>query len=152
MTTYQRVPVFSLKLVRERSVKYRLPCIQGEREASQALVSFLHDKDCEHLAVLLLDGQNNFLGIHDVAIGGLSRSGASVRDIFKAAIVARASGVVLGHNHPSGDVNPSEDDIVFTRKMVAASFILDIPVLDHVIVSSGIHDRCYSFLDHHILR
>ena len=147
--TYQRVPVYSLRLIKEKSIKY-LPTMGNESAAATAIRSFLHDKDCEHLVVLLLDSQNHFIGIHDVATGGIAGLRAGVRDIFKAAIVGNAAGLVLGHCHPSGNTDPSEEDVLFTRAVMAASVVMGIPVLDHVIVSSGVGDGHFSFLSHGI--
>jgi DNA repair protein RadC len=149
---YSRVPIYSLKLIRERSVKYPLPTVGNEVQAAVVLRAFLHDKDCEHLAILMLDARNNFLGVHDVATGGMTGLRAGVRDIFKAAIVGRANSIVMGHNHPSGDVTPSEEDIAFTHAVNEASVIMQIPLMDHVIVSSGYESRSFSFLDHGLLR
>ena len=151
MPQYQRVPIYSLKLIKERSIKYPLPRIPDERAAADALRAFLHDKDCEHLAVLMLDNQHHFLGVHNVATGGLAGLRAGVRDIFKAAIVGNASALVMGHNHPSGNTTPSEEDILFTRAVLAASRVMSIPVVDHVIVSSGIEEGHFSFLSHGML-
>lgn len=150
MAEYSRVPVYSLKLVKERSVKY-LSRVGDRVDASRVLRIFLSDKDCEHLSVVLLDNHHHLLGLHDVATGGLAGLRAGVRDVFKAAIVHNAAAIVLGHNHPSGDVTPSEEDRLFTEAVYHAGKVMQIPLLDHVIVSSGINEDSFSFLDHGLL-
>jgi DNA repair protein RadC len=107
--------------------------------------ALLSDRDCEHLAVVMLDGRNEVIGAIVVATGGISNVVASVRDVFKGAIVGRASAILLGHNHPSGDVRPSPEDDLFTARVRAGADILGIPMLDHVIVSSGRGDAMFSY-------
>lgn len=144
--TYSRVPVYSLKLIKERGLRYPLSKLDSPNNATSALRAYLQDKDCEHLAVLMVDGHNNFLGLTTVAIGGISGLKAGVRDVFKAAIAGRASAIILGHNHPSGDPSPSSEDILFTRKVQEGSEVLGIPLLDHIIISSGMNLDNFSFL------
>jgi len=151
MPPYSRVPIYSLKLVKERSVKY-LPPVSNSEAASRVLQVFLSDKDCEHLSVVLLDSHHQLIGLHDVATGGIAGLRAGVRDIFKAAILHNAAAIVLGHNHPSGDVAPSNEDRLFTTAVWDASKIMGIPLFDHVIVSSGINNEWYSFLEHGLLQ
>jgi DNA repair protein RadC len=91
------------------------------------------------------------LGIATVSTGTIGATHQSVRDMFKHAIAGRASAIIIGHNHPSNNCTPSSEDILFTRQVVAASKILGIPILDHVIVSSGITKSSYSFAYHGII-
>lgn len=100
---------------------------------------------------MLLDNHHHLLGVHDVATGGLTGLRAGVRDIFKAAIIGNACALVMGHNHPSGDTTPSEEDMVFTKTVLAASRVMAIPVLDHVIISSGVKEGYFSFLRNGLL-
>jgi DNA repair protein RadC len=144
---YTSVPVFSLKVVREKSVRYPYPKMTNALNAVSALRFYLKDKESEHLAVLMLDGQNNFIGMTTVAVGGLSGMQVQVRDVFKSAILHRAHAIVIGHNHPSGSVEPSGQDITFTQAAVEAGKILQCLVVDHIIISSGMQtERYYSFM------
>lgn len=77
------------------------------------------------------------VGVHTICIGGLANAQIHHREVFKAAIVANAHSMILGHNHPSGNVNPSEDDVRITTSLVEVSKLLGIPILDHVIVAPG---------------
>ncbi len=88
----------------------------------------------EHFWVVLLDVRNRIIGIEEVSMGSLDASLAHPREVFKPAIDARAASVVLVHNHPSGDPEPSDEDIKLTRRMVQAADIIGIGVTDHIVV------------------
>ncbi len=148
---YSTIPRYRLKLIKDGKVRYPLDKISNSNDVATIMQSYLEDKDCEHLAVLLVDANNNFLGLHTVAIGGISGMGIAIRDCFKAAIVGRASAIICAHNHPSNDVTPSREDIAFTQKVKEAGSLLGIPLLDHVIVSSGMDKLAYSFVNSRML-
>ena len=88
----------------------------------------------ERLLVLLLDARKRWIGTRTVGVGGLNTVAARPREVFAEAILARASGIVLAHNHPSGDPAPSEADMRFTRELKRAGQLLGIEVVDHVIL------------------
>ncbi|MFC1925201.1 DNA repair protein RadC [Chloroflexota bacterium] len=94
----------------------------------------LKDKKKEHLLALLLDTRNQLVKTATVSIGSLDSSIVHPREVFKEAISASAASVILVHNHPSGDPQPSDDDIDITKRLVEAGKIVGIEVLDHVIV------------------
>lgn len=131
--------------MKDREVRYPIDRMSGSSEAASVLRTYLEDQDCEHLVVLMLDGSTNMIGLHEVAMGGISGCSVSCRDIFKAAIVARASALILSHNHPSGDVSPSREDTAFTKQAIKIGKMLGVAVLDHIIISSGISPRHLSF-------
>lgn len=83
---------------------------------------------------IYLDRKNHPLGRHLITMGTATATLASPRDVFRGAIVAGAVGMIIGHNHPSGDPAPSQADIQITRRLRDASRILEIELLDHVIV------------------
>jgi DNA repair protein RadC len=149
--TYSTVPRYSLKLIKEKSVRYPAEKVQDSSSAEKVLRAYLEDKDCEHMVVLMLDAANNMIGLSTVAVGGVSGLNTGLRDVFKAAIVARASGMILGHNHPSMDCTPSKEDIHFTEKAIEAGKLLSIPVVDHIIISSGFKASTYSFMQNGLL-
>lgn len=146
--SYSTVPVFRLHSIREDNLSYPLPTCGDESQAAAIMKAYLWDKECEHLALLLVDGQTNFLGICTVSIGGIAGLQTSVRDCFKHALLHRASAFVLGHNHPSGALEPSEQDITFTKAVSKVGKLMGCPLMDHVIVSSGVTSGTYSFLSH----
>lgn len=92
----------------------------------------------EHFAVLLLDAQLRLVAAHVVSTGTLNASLVHPRDVFGPAVrLMGVSSVVLIHNHPSGDVTPSREDLRLTKQLVDAGKLLDISVHDHVILGSG---------------
>lgn len=91
----------------------------------------------EHLWVLLLTIRNQVIHIEKLYKGSLNVSTVRVAELFKLAIQHDAAGVILVHNHPSGDPRPSPEDVVLTRAVVQAGKLLDSKVLDHIIVGHG---------------
>lgn len=89
----------------------------------------------EHFGVLLLDTRNKVIGKHTIAVGTLNGTLVHPREVFCLAIHDRAAGLILFHNHPSGNVSPSDEDRALTRRLVDAGQILGIEVLDHIILS-----------------
>lgn len=126
------MPVYRVQLVRE-SGRERL-MLEGPEDVASILSHYLEDEDREHFVTLMLDSKNRVIGVHTASIGTLTAALVSPREVFKAAILCNALSIVLGHNHPSGDVDPSPEDIQVTERLVRAGAMLDIEVLDHVIV------------------
>ena len=91
-----------------------------------------------------LDQNNQVLGFTKISEGSVSGTVADVRKIFAASIVANASGIILTHNHPSGNTTPSQADKVLTKQIVEAGKLLRVKVLDHIIKTV---DSYYSFAD-----
>jgi DNA repair protein RadC len=91
----------------------------------------------EEMYELLLDGQHNICGVYPVSKGVLDASLAHPREVYKAALRANAAGVILVHNHPSGDPTPSPEDRAVSVQLKDAGRILGIPFLDHVIIGDG---------------
>lgn len=98
----------------------------------------------EHFIVLLLDTKNRLIQTHIVSKGSLNSSSAHPREVFKQAVRQSASGVILMHNHPSGDPEPSPEDHAVTDQLTEAGKVLGIRVLDHLILGS---ESYYSFRD-----
>jgi DNA repair protein RadC len=129
-----RIPIYQVKLVRDGSQMAERKKVDSPATAANVLHQYLEGADREHFVVLLLDTQNQIIGIHTVTVGTLDASLVHPREIFKPAILANAASVLLAHNHPSGDPTPSAEDRSVTRQMVAAGGVIGIEVLDHVIV------------------
>jgi len=89
----------------------------------------------EHFGALLLDGRNRLLRTAVVSIGTLDASVIHPRDIFREAALEIAAGVVLFHNHPSGDPTPSREDVMITQRMVHAGVVMGIDVVDHMVLA-----------------
>lgn len=112
--------------------------------AHELLRPLLGDLPHEEFWLLFLDRGNRLLDRCRVSRGGMHGTVADPKMIFKEALDRRASAVVLGHNHPSGQLRPSEEDIALTRKLVDGGRLLEITVQDHLIVTSGGY---FSFAD-----
>ncbi|MEO0107692.1 MAG: DNA repair protein RadC [candidate division WOR-3 bacterium] len=93
------------------------------------------DWKTEHFFVLMLDSRGRLMGCKEISHGSLDATVVHPREVFKVAINASAAGVIFVHNHPSGDPEPSDDDIALTRRLVSASQMIGIPVHDHIIVT-----------------
>lgn len=120
------------------------PVITSSKSAYEILVRFLGDLKHEEFWILLLNRGNKVIGKHNVSKGGMHGTVADSRIIFKCAIENQASAIILSHNHPSGNLKPSEEDIKLTKKMIEAGKMLEIPVLDHLIVTDSGY---FSFAD-----
>lgn len=98
----------------------------------------------EQFKILLLTRANRVIGIYEVSSGGMAGTVADPKLIFSAALKACASSIILSHNHPSGNLKPSQADISLTQKFRTAGSFLDIDVLDHIILTS---EGYISFVD-----
>lgn len=95
--------------------------------------------DRELFIAMFLDRKNNLNAVETVHIGGSHQVHIDCKMIFKAALLASAEGVILVHNHPTGDPNPSAEDLELTRRMVSAGDIIGIEVMDHIILGNQKH-------------
>jgi DNA repair protein RadC len=93
-----------------------------------------YDPDKEHLVVLMLNTKYAVKGYSVVSVGSLNEAIAQPREIFRAAVASAAYGIVMIHNHPSGDPSPSQADHSLTRRIIQAADILGIKLIDHVVV------------------
>jgi len=116
--------------------------IKDPQSVVKAIRASIKDKAKEHFKLILLNARNKIIGISTVSIGSLNASIVHPREVFKDAITHNAYSVVLAHNHPSGDSEPSEDDLMITKRLVEAGKILDIKVTDHIIIGKN---NFYSF-------
>lgn len=90
----------------------------------------------EEFKIILLDQRNACLGISHLSCGGITSSVIDARLVFATAVTARATGIILAHNHPSGSLDPSNTDVAVTHQLAAAGRLLNVKVLDHLIVTS----------------
>ena len=143
------VPIYKISLVREGRVACYEQQIRSSANASTILQTYLADVDREHFVVLLLNQKNRVIGVHTVSVGSLTASIVHPRETFKAAILANAAAIICGHNHPSGDCQPSREDRAITQRLKEGGALLGINLLDHVIV--GGEGRYFSFADENLL-
>ncbi|MBI2949997.1 MAG: DNA repair protein RadC, partial [Verrucomicrobia bacterium] len=97
--------------------------------------------DVEHFQVLLLNTRRRLIRLEEISQGTLDTILVHPREVFKLAIAANASALVLAHNHPSGDPAPSDADIKVTRDLIRAGHLLKIEVLDHIILGRRTEER-----------
>lgn len=117
-------------------------------EAAVVKLLPLRKRKTEIFVALFLDNKNNLIGKRVVSRGTVDQSAVYPREIFRAAIKAQASGVVLAHNHPGGDSLPSVQDKEVTRVIVQGGSILGIRILDHIIIARGGH---FSFQENNLI-
>jgi DNA repair protein RadC len=136
-------PRVRVKLVREGPPGRAL---NSPREVFELVRGDLEDADREHFLVVHLSTKNTVNGVETVSIGTLDGSMVHPREVFKGAILNSAASVILVHNHPSGNPEPSPDDLNLTKRLKEAGNILGIEVLDHIVVGKGRYlsfkDRC----------
>lgn len=125
-----------LALVREGKPRRKPKAIRTPKDAYR-LIRRIGKEDREHFVVILLNARHVPLGVHVVSIGTLTASLVHPREVFKPAVIANAATVILGHNHPSGDLTPSADDLALTHRLCQVGELLQIEVLDHLIVSGS---------------
>lgn len=114
-----------------------LAMIDSPQAAADALSQDLMWKQQEHFAVLLLDVKNRLLGTQVLTIGTATETLAHPRDIFREVIRQGATRAIVSHNHPSGNLEPSPEDIALTKQLLAGAQFLAIPLLDHLILGNG---------------
>lgn len=123
------------------------PC-RDSRQAAAYLKEHVFQPDSlwrESVYALFLNGSNTIIGHLLVSVGGIESSVIDNRVVAKGAVDCLASGVILSHNHPSGDPHPSTADLKMTEKLKGALALLDISLTDHIIVTDG--GRCFSFTE-----
>lgn len=130
----KRVDIVSVKLVREKSIKYKERRVRSPQDAYSIIHDFLGDVDREHFVVLCLDTKNQPTCLQVVHVGSLNSSIVHPREVLKPAILSNSASIICAHNHPSNDSSPSPEDIEVTKRLVEASHILGIMVLDHLIM------------------
>ena len=149
----QQTTISEVRLVYKTKIKAseRLQ-VKCSKDAFDIFMENLDLDSIEHIEefkLLLMNRSNSVLGILSVSKGGLSGTVTDVRLIFQAAIKACASGIIVCHNHPSGNLNPSESDTKITQKIKESGNIMDIQLLDHLIITA--EDSYYSFADNGLL-
>jgi DNA repair protein RadC len=128
--------VYVCELTKRRYRGKEPRAIRGPDDVAALVGKKLRKEAREHFLVLLLNARHEVLGKETVSVGSLNASIVHPREVFKPAITASAASIVLVHNHPSGDPEPSEEDLAITRRLVQAGDLIGIGVLDHVIVAS----------------
>ena len=131
---------------RRRAAEANMPKeVKNSKDTFERLLPYIDDPSQEHFLVMYLNQSNHPLKVECISKGGTTNVIADPKVIFKSAINLGATCIVLGHNHPSGNPRPSEEDRLLTKKLVGAGKLLDISVVDHIIIGNECY---YSFRDH----
>jgi len=144
--------ISEIKLTYTRKVKAdERPAVKSSQDAYNLFRQNWDDLTInlqEEFKILLLDTNGKCMGIVPISKGGIAGTLADGRLIFGSALKARASNIILGHNHPSGNLKPSQNDKVLTDKMVKVGYYLGMQVLDHLIITD---ENYYSFADQDLI-
>jgi DNA repair protein RadC len=132
------IPIYKVQLIRDGSQPAYNKIIHRPVEVYEFLKDFLGGLDRENFVAVFLDSKNKVIGINTIAVGTLSYAPVHPREVFKAAILCNAVGVILAHNHPSGDPSPSSADLSVTKQLKEAGEIIGIDIIDHVVIGDGI--------------
>ncbi|MDP1809385.1 MAG: DNA repair protein RadC [Actinomycetota bacterium] len=111
--------------------------LSSPQKVAEMLMPMMRYLEIEHFKALIVNNKNQLIKSVDVAVGSLSAAIIHPRELYKTAIRANGAGLIVAHNHPSGDVTPSREDIVLTRRLAEAGRILGIDFIDHIIIGDG---------------
>ena len=124
-------------LVKEKARRYELPRkIGSPEEAYNAITTItnVQEEAQEVFGILILNTKNKIVAVHEVSRGTLNTCMVHPREVFKPAVLHNAAAIICFHNHPSGDTEPTQDDIEATKRLIEAGKIMGIEVLDHIVV------------------
>lgn len=144
MENKKYVPLIRLTMAKERELPYQGNLINSPESVADFARQVLKGADREYLLVISVSVRCKPLALEIVSIGTVDETVAEPREIFKHAILNNAAGIILVHNHPSGDCEPSEYDKALTKRVEKAGVLLGVRLYDHVIIGEG-H---YSFREH----
>ena len=134
----KRIEVISLRMVREKSsLLYPNRVIRSPQDAADLFRQFNGDCDRESFCILCLNTKNEPTAIHQASCGSLSASIVHPRETFKLAILANSASIIACHNHPSGQPDPSPEDIEITERLRDSGCLLGIDLLDHIILGDN---------------
>ena len=144
------LPEFKISLKKRGSVSEVFTVTSTEEAAKFCRACFDDGKIewIEEFIVIALSRSNDVLGFYKVSTGGVSGTVVDPKVIFQFALLSNASGIIVSHNHPSGNLKPSDSDVRITRKLDDAAESLDIKLLDHIIISTSVH---FSFKEEGII-
>jgi DNA repair protein RadC len=134
---FERIDIVKVKLVKEKIGYYGTRNVRNPEELAAVVRRFVKNSDREVFLAINLNTQNEINSIHVVSMGSVDSSLVHPREVFKSAILANASSIALAHNHPSGNLNPSQEDINITEKLIKCGEILGIKVIDHIIIADN---------------
>ena len=122
--------------------------ISSPNDAAVVMMEEMRYYKKEYFKIILLDTKNNILKVSEISVGCLNSSIVHPREVFREAIENSSSSIILVHNHPSGESEPSHEDIVLTNRLAECGKILGVRIIDHIIIGDGVF---YSFKEEGLL-
>ena len=144
-----KLEVVSVRLVRDAPIYSDRPVTRPE-EAVALVGDYLAEMDREMACVVNLKTDGTPINCTFASIGCLSSTLVHPRELFKGSILSNASQMIMLHNHPSGNIHPSSEDMRLTDRFASACDLMGIPLVDHVIVGGG-NGKFFSFKEHHLI-
>ncbi len=148
------ISTYRVTLIKDHQLPFATCRLNNSAQAQPLIKSLIEthgQADREQFCVLMLNAKNEIIGLNIVSTGDVSSATVTPRELLKPAILTNSSALILGHNHPSGDVSPSPEDLAATKRIVHASKIMGIIVHEHLIISM-FDDAYYSFADNGIIK
>lgn len=136
MSDKQQLFEFKVRRIR-RKFKYENTKIDGPAAIGMFLGPVTKELDREHFYSIYIDARGNLIGYETIAIGSIAGVTIHPREVFLGAITAGAFAIIVAHNHPSGNLEPSKEDLALANRLHAAGQILGIEVLDSIIIGNG---------------
>lgn len=134
-------------VLKEGTSLYSTREMNGPTAAVDVMKEAMKDLDREMVCVVNLDQRMRPINYHVVSIGGISESIVPIQNVYKSGILSNAAAIIMLHNHPSGEITPSSQDQIMTKRIVEAGKLMNIPIMDHVIIGGG-DGAMYSFREH----
>jgi len=145
-----KIDIVKIHMVKDGTIEYGKRAIRNPKDLADLGMKFLKHADREIFLLVCLNTRNQINCIHVVSIGTVNASLVAPREVFKIALLSNASEVAFIHNHVSGDVEPSEDDLLITKRLAECGKLFDIKLLDHVIISD--EGKYESFLERGLIK
>jgi DNA repair protein RadC len=143
-----RIPVYTIRLAKESEYTAATDYVGCSQDIYSLLRPYFLGADREYFLVTALDTKHKVIGIQCVSIGTINSAVVFPREVVKFGLMCNAAALILSHNHPSQDVQPSPEDHRVTDDIIKAAQLFEIRVLDHLIVGESSY---FSFADHHLL-
>jgi len=140
-----KIDIVKIQMVRDGTLEYDKKAIKGPQDLAELGHKFIQNADREVFLLVCLNTRNHINCIHVVSIGTVNTALVTPREVLKVAILSNAASIAFIHNHPSGDPDPSQDDIQITNRLVECGKLFGIGLLDHVIISDD--GKYESFLE-----
>ena len=137
MIKYQSTQIIRFQVIKDQTIKYKLSHVHDSETTAELLMHTINEagqNDREQMVAIFLNAKNKVIGTNLVSMGGITSCNVFPQDIVKSALICNATSIVLGHNHPSGNMDLSPDDKHITKRIILAAMMVGITLHDHVIL------------------